>query len=177
MPSDLIVLAMHGAPPSDFPERELWEFMGLHARIEHAGPAAVPPPLAAREAELGREVKEWPRNAGNDPFWAASRELGRQLEARTGCRVLVGFNEFCAPDLERVFDEAAASSPARVIVVTPMLTKGGGHAERDIPEAIARAQARHPHVRFVYAWPYDTAAVAQFLAGQVEKCRMQNAEC
>ncbi len=167
MPDDLIVLAMHGAPPADFPERELAEFMGLHARVEHGGSAAVPPPMRARAEELEQRVKDWPRSARNDPFWAASQDLGRLLAAATRCRVLVGFNEFCAPDLEQVFHEAAAAAPGRVIVVTPMLTKGGGHAELDIPAAIARAQAAHPSVPFVYAWPYDMASVATFLAEQL----------
>jgi sirohydrochlorin cobaltochelatase len=169
MPNDLIVLAMHGAPPRDFPERELAEFMGLHARVEHADPATVPPPMRARAEELERRVKEWPRTTKNDPFWAASLELGRQLEAATGCRVLVGFNEFCAPDLAAVFAEAAAASPGRVVVVTPMLTQGGGHAELDIPAAIARARAAHPAVPYVYAWPYDATAVAHFIANHLAR--------
>jgi sirohydrochlorin cobaltochelatase len=150
--------------------------MGLHARVEHADPATVRPPVRARAEELEQRLKEWPRTAENDPFWAASRELGRQLEAATGCRVLVGFNEFCAPDLETVFDEAAAASPPRVVVVTPMLTPGGGHAEVDIPAAVAKAQAAHPAVPFVYAWPYDVASVAAFLAEHL-RTKVPGARC
>jgi hypothetical protein len=40
----VIVLAMHGAPPLDFPEEELGEFFNLHSRLAHAygaGPAAA----------------------------------------------------------------------------------------------------------------------------------------
>jgi sirohydrochlorin cobaltochelatase len=171
MPDDLVVLAMHGAPPRDFPERELAEFMALHARVEHAEAGAVPPPVRARAEELERRVRDWPRTPANDPFWAASHELGRLLEARVGTPVLVGFNEFCAPDLETVFRAAAGRGPGRVVVVTPMLTRGGEHAEADIPAAIARARAAHPGVTFVYAWPYEADAVAGFLAGQVSRCR------
>jgi sirohydrochlorin cobaltochelatase len=167
MPNDLIVLAMHGAPPRDFPAREMAEFMGLHARLEHADAGAVPPPVRARAADLERRVREWPRTPSNDPFWAASHELGRHLAEATGRCVLVGFNEFCAPDLDATLDLAVAGQTARVIVVTPMLTRGGGHAEADIPAAIARARDRHPHVAFVYAWPYDMAVVARFLAERV----------
>lgn len=171
MSNDLIVLAMHGAPPRDFPAGEMAEFFGLHARIEQGGVAALPPPARARAEELDRRVRNWPRTRDNDPFWAASHELAAALHALAGCPVLVAFNEFCAPDLESVFHAAAAEGPDRVIVVTPMLTRGGGHAELEIPEAIARAQAAHPHVPFVYAWPYDTADVARFLAGQVSRVR------
>jgi sirohydrochlorin ferrochelatase len=47
------------------------------------------------------------------------------------------------------------------------MTRGGEHSEVDIPAAIERARARHPGVAFVYVWPFETAAVARFLAAQV----------
>ena len=36
--------------------------------------------------------------------------------------VIVGFNEFCAPDLATAFEQAVGQRAERVIVVTPMLT-------------------------------------------------------
>ncbi len=56
----VIVLAMHGAPPNDFPERETAELFGLHARLEHAHE----PERAAlehRHAELDAKMRAWPR--------------------------------------------------------------------------------------------------------------------
>ena len=34
--SSIVILAMHGAPPNDFPAREMAEFFALHGRLEHA---------------------------------------------------------------------------------------------------------------------------------------------
>ena len=31
----VLVLAMHGAPPNDFPTNELVEYMNLHNQLEH----------------------------------------------------------------------------------------------------------------------------------------------
>jgi sirohydrochlorin cobaltochelatase len=56
-----------------------------------------------------------------------------------------------------------------VIVVTTMLTRGGEHAERDIPAAIARARTASHGVDFVYAWPFDDMAILRLLAEQVNK--------
>jgi sirohydrochlorin cobaltochelatase len=56
-----------------------------------------------------------------------------------------------------------------VVVTTPMMTPGGEHAEQEIPAAIAEARARHPQVAFDYAWPFDLARVAAFLAEQIER--------
>ena len=39
----IIVLAMHGVPPSDFPRAELIELFGLQARLEHGGGPELPP--------------------------------------------------------------------------------------------------------------------------------------
>ena len=168
MPNDILVLAMHGAPPSDFPPDELAEFFGLHARLEQAGAERLPAPMRRRAEELEQRVRNWPRTADNDGFWVASHQLAGALAELTGLPVLVGFNEFCAPDLDAVFGTAAVQGAERVIVVTPMLTAGGEHAERDIPGAIARARSRHPGITFVYAWPYDMQAVARFLAQHVQ---------
>jgi sirohydrochlorin cobaltochelatase len=166
--TQVIVLAMHGAPPHDFPVAEMGEFQSLHARLEH-GDRTVSPALRARAESLERKMRSWPRSAANDPYWVASLEIGRHLAAITGDVVLVGFNEFCGPDLDEVLAKAAAEKAGRVVVMTPMLTRGGGHAEADIPAAIARAQAAFPDVPFVYVWPYETGDVARFLADRLAK--------
>ena len=49
-----------------------------------------------------------------------------------------------------------------------MMTRGGGHAESDIPAAIDRARDRHPGEKFVYAWPFRASEVAVFLASHLD---------
>ena len=109
----------------------------------------------------------WPRNAGNDPFWVASLDLAERLSRAAGQPVIVGFNEFCAPSLDEALDQAAARGPVQVRVVTPMMTRGGEHAESDIPAAVEAARGRHPGVAFVYTWPFPVSEVARFLAEQM----------
>jgi sirohydrochlorin cobaltochelatase len=166
MSQNQIVLAMHGAPPQDFPRREMGEFFGLHSRLTQSGgpPSAD---LQKRHNELETKMRAWPRTAENDPFHAASLALAADLQAAAGCPVRVGFNEFCAPSLEEALDAAAAEEPDTVIVVTPMMTRGGEHAEQEIPELVEAARQRHPGVVFRYAWPFPSATVAQFLANQI----------
>ncbi len=161
-----IVLAMHGAPPLDYPRAELSEFFGLHARMEHA-PAEQRAAIAPRYFELDRKVRSWPRTPENDPFYAGACALADALSTAAGCEVLLGFNEFCAPSLEEALDQSAASGAGHVVVITPMVTRGGEHSEKEIPAAVQDAQQRYPQVEFRYAWPLDLQAVAQFLAGQV----------
>ena len=165
----VIVLAMHGAPPNDFPKRETAELFGLHTRLE-AGHTAGPEhdALERRFAELDAKMRAWPRTAQDDPFWAGSQELAEHLGTASGCEVIVGYNEFCAPTLDDALDQAAAQGN-RVIVVTPMVTRGGEHSQVEIPAAIQRARERHSEIEFIYAWPLDIAAIAQFLATQVAR--------
>ena len=165
----VVVLAMHGAPPNDFPKRETAELFSLHARLE-AGHVAGPERdgLERRFAELDAKMRAWPRTAQNDPFWAGSQELAEHLERASGYEVIAGYNEFCAPTLDDALDQAATQGD-RVIVVTPMMTRGGEHSEVEIPATIQRARERHPEAEIIYAWPLDVASVAQFLAAQVAR--------
>jgi len=162
----IIVLVMHGAPPGDFPAVERVELFRLKTQL---GPAAAGPTDAARVRYLALEAKmrAWPRTAENDPFYAASHALAEALRQASGCSVIVGFNEFCAPTVDEALDEAQATGADEVIAVTPMMTPGGAHAEHEIPAAVAAARVRHPGVVFRYAWPFDVADVARFLFAQI----------
>lgn len=163
----LLVLAMHGAPPSDFPRQEMLELFDLHHRLERLSPAERAG-LEERYAELERKMRLWPRTPQNDRFWAGSQVLAQALEAAAGLKVILGFNEFCAPSLDEALDQGAAQAE-RLLVLTPMMTRGGEHAEKDIPQAVQRARERHPQVVFHYLWPFETADVAAFLAAQAKK--------
>ncbi len=157
-----ILLAMHGAPPRDFPHHETAELFGLHARM-HAVKGPERDGLARRHDEIEARMRSWPRTAENDPFWAASLELGELLERETGLRVVVGFNEFCGPSIEEAVDLLVRGGARRIVVTTPMMTRGGEHSEVDIPAAIHRAREAHPGVEMEYAWPFEPADVAAFL--------------
>jgi sirohydrochlorin cobaltochelatase len=162
-----IVLAMHGAPPNDFPPLELKEFFELHGRRELS---STPPgsPLERRYRELDEMIKRWPRTRQNDPYHAGSHDLARALRGETGLDVIVGFNEFCSPDIDEALAQAVEEGADRIIVLTAMMTRGGEHSERDIAQAVNRGRQKHPGVEIVYAWPFETAAVARFLADHLK---------
>ena len=173
MTKTTIILAMHGAPPNDFPQHELAEMLGLHNRIEHIV-GSERTALERRYDELNAKMRAWPRTAQNDPFFVASHELATALDQATRCEVIVGFNEFCAPSLDAALDQAAAQAAERVMVITPMMTRGGEHSEVDIPAAVQRAQERHREIRFVYVWPFEVNEVAEFLAAQISRFSRRN---
>jgi sirohydrochlorin cobaltochelatase len=167
-PKAIIVLAMHGAPPLDFPPEEMTEFMSLHARGGHTSkPDAGAQRL--RYVELEAKMRAWPRTGQNDPFYAGSQDLARQLRQESGIEVIIGFNEFCAPTLDDALERAAAREAEKIVVVTPMMTRGGEHSAIDIPEAIRRAQQKFPAQKIVYAWPFATEDIARFLSSQITR--------
>src|SRR3972149_6805072 len=122
-----IVLAMHGVPPADSPRADLADFFRLHSQLGHDEGSSQAE--GDRYAELEQRLRAWPRTPANDPFHAASVALGEALQGETGMPVVVAFNEFCAPDLDEGLMQAAALGVRQVVVVTPMLTPGGEHAQ------------------------------------------------
>jgi sirohydrochlorin cobaltochelatase len=164
----MIVLAMHGAPPHDFPREELVELFGLHFRIEHA-PKSVPEQMKIRHDELDAKLRKWPRTAETDPYWHGSAKLAKELSDAIGSAVVVGFNEFCDPSIVEAIEVVVRLGAEKVIVVTPMMTQGGEHSEVDIPAAIEEAKQLHPHIEIIYAWPFDNGDIARFLSSQIEK--------
>jgi sirohydrochlorin cobaltochelatase len=161
-----IVLVMHGVPPNDFPREELAEFFKLHPQV---GKGAKPSPIQDRYDFLDNKMRNWPRNAQNDPFYAASQELAAHLSEVSGLEVIVGYNEFCAPSLDEALQSAVNENADKIIVATPMMTRGGEHAEKDIPAKIEYFSKRYPKVEITYAWPFDTLQVAKFLSEQISR--------
>lgn len=164
----ILILAMHGSPPNDFPKRELGEYFALHARFETA-PTSMDEATRNRYAELEQKMRRWPRTAGNDPFHAASFSLAQLLSRESGLETRVCFNEFCAPTLEEAVTEAVKDGFERIIVVTPMMTRGGEHAEVEIPAQIQQIQSKYPDLALIYAWPFEEKDIAQFLTAQVSR--------
>lgn len=164
----VIILAMHGMPPNDFPRKETLDYFMLHSRLENI-PGPPPPVMQQQYEELDEKMRNWPRTQENDQYFYASNELAEVISSQTGYKVIVGFNEFCSPSLDQVFDAASKDGSEKVIVITPMMTRGGEHSEKDIPEAIARARKKFPNIQFSYVWPFKISKVAAFLAKQIQE--------
>ena len=62
----VIVLAMHGMPPKDFPSDEKQELMRLRTQVQSD------PKLKKRHDELDAKMRNWSRSKDNDPFFTAS---------------------------------------------------------------------------------------------------------
>ena len=164
----VIILAMHGMPPSDFPQKETLDYFMLHSRMENM-PGPPPPAMQQQYGELDNKMLNWPRNQENDSYFYASNELAEEISSQIGYNVIVGFNEFCSPSLDDAFEAASKERNEKIIVITPMMTRGGEHSEKDIPEAIERARKKFPDIQFSYVWPFNISKVAAFLAEQIQE--------
>jgi len=164
----VIILAMHGMPPSDFPQKETLDYFMLHSRLENM-PGPPPPVMQQQFEELDSKMRNWPRTHENDLYSYTSNKLAEILSNQTGHNVVVGFNEFCSPSLDDAFEEAIKQEPNKIIVVTPMMTQGGEHSEKDIPEAIERAKKKNPNINYSFVWPFNNSKIAAFLAEQIKE--------
>lgn len=156
----VLVLVGHGGVPKDLPRRWVREMKQLYRRAgegdEDARAAAV---------ELEQRIRHHPRTDETDPYGAGLRALAARLRAHLAdWRVVVAYNEFCAPTIEEAIGTVIAEGATEIRVVTTMITPGGSHSEVDIPEALSRVRAAHPGVHVQFVWPLDLDRVAQMYA-------------
>ncbi len=164
----VVILVTHGMPPKDFPKKDLVEYFNLHMQRELITKSVDPESSHVHDL-VDAKIRAWPRNPNNDPDKFAAEELAKNLADTLGLDVLTAYNEFCSPSLEECFEEAAKQEARKVIVTTNMLTKGGQHAEIDIPAAIQAAHLKFPELTISYVWPFDPADIAAFLAAAIKK--------
>ena len=155
--SQAVVLVGHGSVASDVPRSLVQRLRALEQQRQSTGA-----PISAEEVDLDRKVRQWPRNPTSDRYKAGIDAIAERLRARVG-RVVVAFNEFCAPSLEDTVHELASEGVLQVTVVTTMLTPGGMHSEIEIPGSVHALQLVYPEMRIRYAWPFDLDAVAGLL--------------
>jgi sirohydrochlorin cobaltochelatase len=163
----VIVVAMHGIPPLHA-YNEVAEFMMLEAQLE-AGHGEDDPAKIQRLEELDRKLKNWPLDEKN-AYKVGAVKLGKLLEQKIGSKVFVGFNEFCAPSLEKTFEDAASENPKKIIVITTLSAPGNNHAtnpEGDVLKSVLDAREKYSGIEFVYAWPYRFERLARLLRDQL----------
>src|SRR5581483_2244307 len=160
---EAIVLIGHGGVPSDCPASLVGELKRLEGERRARGEAA----MGSREAELDRRVRTWPRSAETEPYHAGLEAVAQRLAARMAPRrLVVAYNEFCAPSVEEAIASLVRDGVERIVLATTMFTPGGSHSELEIAAAARRA---HPGVDVRYAWPFDLDRAADFLAEQIDR--------
>lgn len=161
---EAVILIGHGGTATDTPKPLIGELKRLEAERQ-ARRGAV---MSAREAELDKTVREWPRTPATDPYKYGVEEVAEALAPKLGGRKLVvAYNEFCAPSVEDAIEGLALQGYARISLISTMFTRGGIHAESDIPALAREARKKHPGVVVEYAWPFDPDFIADFLAAQL----------
>jgi len=161
---EAVILVGHGGIPTDVPADLVSELKGLEAARRARG--GEPP--GAREIELDRTLREWPRSRRTDPYKSGLEEVLEALRPRLGGRRLVqAYNEFYAPSVEEALAALVAEGATRIVLLTTMFTRGGAHAEFEIPRIVAEARKQYPDLTIEYVWPFDLARIADFLAAHV----------
>jgi len=160
-----VVLVGHGGLPQDCPRELVQRFKQLEGQRK-----GTTEPPGQEEIDLDRQIRHWPRTAENDPYFGGIQRLQDQLAPRlSGVPLIVAYNEFCAPTVEDAVAQLVDQGVDEIVVVPTMMTPGGSHSEREIPELLDGLRHRHPKVSLRYAWPFELAQLAELLAGHIGK--------
>jgi sirohydrochlorin cobaltochelatase len=164
MNKEAVVLIGHGASATDTPRHLVAELK----RLESERMAKRVMEMSSREAELDKLVREWPRTPDNDAYKYGVEEIAKELGPKLGGkRLVVAYNEFCAPSVEDAIESLVKEGFGRIVLISTMFTRGGIHAECEIPGIVLAARKKHPGLSIDYAWPYDAGFIADFLASQL----------
>ena len=159
-----VILIGHGGLPSDIPSEIVENFMRLHkVRIKRGSK------ITKEEIELDRAIRLWKRTPENDPYKAGLESLASEMENYLdGYHIKTAYNEFCYPDIENAINELAEDNYTKIILVTTMITRGGSHSEKEIPEELNKLQKEHPTIDIQYAWPFCMKSFAEFLGAHAK---------
>lgn len=156
----VVLLIGHGRTASDTP---------AHLVNEYALARAVRDREPIRFENATKQLREWPRDGINDPYREGLKRIAGVLQHELdGTRVAVAYNEFCGPSIGEAITALVEEGVSSVIVMTTMITPGGNHAERDIPEALKELELVFPDLNIHYVWPFPLAAIGKFLAESVK---------
>jgi sirohydrochlorin cobaltochelatase len=164
-PARAVILVGHGGVPRDFPREKVRRLMMLERQRHVTGD-----PMGEEEASLDREIRNHPRTPENDPYREGLERLADALRGKLQVPLFVAYNEFCAPSVPDAARQAIAAGARELVLVSSMMTPGGSHSEEEIPALVEGLRREHPHIRMLYAWPFDLDALASFLVQHLEGC-------
>ncbi len=159
-----VILVGHGGLPSNIPGETVEKFMRLHkARIKTGGDAT------SQEVELDNTIRKWKRTPDTDPYKYGIEKLASRMEPfLEGFIVRTAYNEFCYPTIKEAVEQLAKENVSEIVLVTTMITRGGSHSEREIPEELTDLKREFEDIDIQYAWPFDIDAFASFLSIHVK---------
>ena len=158
-----VILIGHGGLPSDIPKEIVEDFMKVHKqRVRTGGP------ITLKEKELDNVIRFWTRSPATDPYKYGLEKLAEHLAPQLEDYILItAYNEFCYPSIEQAADVLAEKDITEVILITTMITPGGSHSEREIPEEVDALRLKSPKINYEYAWPYDLGIFSNLLADHI----------
>ena len=158
-----LILIGHGGLPSDIPKEVVEDFMKVHKHRVRTGA-----PISLKEKELDKVIRFWERSPDTDPYKYGLEKLAAKLAPRLEDYTLItAYNEFCYPSIEQAADVLAEKGINEVILITTMITPGGSHSEKEIPEEIETLRLKYPNVNYQYAWPYDLDIFSNLLTDHI----------
>ena len=158
-----VVLVGHGGLPSDIPCEIFEKFMSVHkTRVKTESP------ISSQEVELDNTIRKWKRTPETDPYKFGLETLASHMKSfLKNYTVKTAYNEFCYPSIADAVKELADENFAKIILVTTMITRGGSHSEREIPEELEALRLKYRDIDIQYAWPFDTDTFALYLTTHV----------
>lgn len=166
--NNVVVLAMPGVLPKDFPPHERHVLYRLRARMKYIS-VNKHPEDEDRLNELLRKARCWPRTAQNDPLHFSAQELASELSQVTGYRVILGFNQYDTPTLEEALVQAFAREAEKIVLINPLAANGVSLAKSESFISNQRIQNRCLEIQVDFSYSFSADKMVELLEEQLGK--------
>lgn len=157
-----ILLVAHGSPPRDIPKETLRKLRKLRIAAEEGRE------VKEELQKLEMEIRRWPRNKDNDPYWWHVEKIAKALSKKLGIDTYTAYLEFCSPSLSEKLKEILPKYST--IIITPtMIIKGSKYVEKDIKREIKSITKQIRSKKIIYAYPYTDRDIIELLTKHLTK--------
>ncbi len=149
-----VILLANGQLPLDYPSDKALIYMNLKNELAFKHSTDL-----EKLQALAEEIKHWPRNEQNDPYYYKLLELVNELRFTVNFVIDVAFKDFCFPDLKSSILNMVSMKVLNILIVPLDFLSD----PTDLVMKVLNEIKLDDFVNIQLLWPYDLSLQVDFI--------------